>query len=369
MKVTQKFILYVGTYTHAISHVPQSKGGGIHQFQLNQATGELTALGVTHGIENPSFVAIDHQQKYLYASTEKEPPVTGTVTAYAIDSASGALTELNTQSSVGRTTAYVSVSATDRYLFVANYMAQPSIAMLPIIQDGHLASASDSHQHTETPNGTVPSRQDSSHAHSIIPSPNNRFVLVCDLGLDKIMVYQLDEENERLIPQTEQHFDAQAGSGPRHIAFHPTQDIVYLANELNSTVAVLTFDPSSGQLSLRQTVTTLPASYADGNWVSDIHTSDDGRFVYIANRGHNSIAIYAVDQHSGELTLIGHESTDGNTPRSFVIDPSGQFILVGNQDSHNIISFKINTTTGLLKKVATTECPTPVCLKMIRLDS
>lgn len=367
--MVQNIVLYVGTYTDPISHVPQSKGEGIHQFQLNQTSGELTELGVMRGIDNPSFIAIDHQQKYLYAGTELAPPQLGTVTAFAIDSTTGALQSLNEESAMGSATAYLAVDYDNRYVFVANYAGHQSIAMLPIEADGKLAPASDTHQHTQEAKGTVPSRQDTSHAHCIVPSPDNRFVLVCDLGLDKVMLYQLDHENQELVPHEPYDFDAQAGSGPRHLVFHPSQNIVYIAQELNSTVAVLAFDPISGLLEHMQTVPTLPSSYAGSNSTSDIHVSADGRFVYTANRGHDSIAIYEVNQQSGQLTPIGHQQTYGKTPRGFVIDPSGQFLLVGNQDSHEIVSFQINQTSGLLKRVATTACPTPVCLKMTVLDN
>ncbi len=367
--MTQNIILYVGTYTNSISHVPESNGEGIHQFQLNQTSGELTELGVMRGINNPSFIEIDHQQKYLYAGTELAPPQLGTVTAFAIDAATGTLGRLNEQSAMGSATAYLAVDYDNRYVFVANYAGQQSIAMLPIEENGKLAPASDTHQHTQKAKGTVPSRQDTSHAHCIVPSPDNRFVLVCDLGLDKILLYQLDHENQRIVPHEPYYFDTQAGSGPRHLVFHPSQNIVYIAQELNSTVAVLEFDPISGALKHIQTATTLPPSYTGSNSASDIHVSADGRFVYTANRGHDSIAIYEVNQQSGQLTLIGHQQTYGKTPRGFALDPLGQFLLVGNQDSHEIISFQINQTSGLLKRVASTACPTPVCLKMIVLDN
>lgn len=367
--MVQNIVLYVGTYTNSISHVPESNGEGIHQFRLNQTSGELTELGVMRGIDNPSFIAIDHQQKYLYAGTELAPPHLGTVTAFAIDATTGALQHLNQQSAMGSATAYLAVDYDNRYVFVANYASQQSIAMLPIEEDGKLAPASDTHQHSQEAKGTVPSRQDTSHAHCIVPSPDNRFVLVCDLGLDKVMLYQLDYENQSLVPHEPYDFDTQAGSGPRHLVFHPSQNIVYIAQELDSKVAVLAFDPSAGLLEHMQTVPTLPPSYAGSNSASDIHVSADGRFVYTANRGHDSIAIYEVDQQSGQLTPIGHQQTYGKTPRGFTVDPSGQFLLVGNQDSHEIISFRINQTSGLLKQVATTACPTPVCLKMIVLDN
>lgn len=362
--MTAKTIVYVGTYTQQVPHVPVSKGEGVHVFELDTRSGALSALSVAQGVDNPSFITVTSNRRYLYAASEVSD---GHVSAFAIDPSSGALRYLNQQAAQGSATAYVAADHTASCVFAANYWDGQSVALFPINADGSLAAASSTHEHTLPAAQTVPSRQDKSHAHCIMPTPDNRFALVCDLGLDKIMIYRLDVAHGQLIPHDPPFFDMPPGAGPRHLTFHPTLQRAYVINELDSSVAVLAYDDATAALTLVQHITTLPQDYHGDNAPSDIHVSPDGSHLYAGNRGHNSLAIFAIDPQDGQLTPVDHQPTGGATPRNFVIDPSGDYVLVANQDSHTIVSFQRDPQTGLLRQLSTTDCPTPVCLKITQL--
>ena len=364
--MSNRIIVYTGTYTRSVPHVKESAGQGIHIFSLDTESGELTAIDVAGGIESPSFLTIDSTQRYLYAGSEVTERSEHGVNAFAINPDNGKLTFLNHQSAMGSNAAYVSIDKSNQYVLVANY-SDGSVVLLPVEEDGSLAPASSTHNHDYPIAGTVPSRQESPHAHSILMDNSNHFALSCDLGLDKIIIYRLDTKENKLVPHEPAYFDMNPGAGPRHLAFHPDNNYVYVANELDSTVSVLGFDAEAGRLSMIQTISTLPENFAGDNWCSEILLSADGRFVYVANRGHNSLAIYAINEESGQLSFIAHQSTKGNTPRNFAIVPGGELLLAANQDSHNIVTFRINQDTGLLDEIAVSDCPTPVCLKMISL--
>ncbi len=362
--MTESVFLYVGTYTRPFPYLQATHGEGIYIFRFNPVTGELAQVGQV-AIDNPSYLVIDHSKRVLYACSEVWEWEEGTITAFAIDSKSGRLTYLNQQPAMGGITVYLSLDKSNRYLLAANYRDGQAVAILPINADGRLAPASSSHKHTEPALKTVPARQDKSHAHCVIADPTNAYVLVCDLGLDKIMIYQLDTENGLLIPNDPPYVQMTPGSGPRHLVFHPNGRFAYVAQELNSTVAVLSFDTATGTFTLLQTHSTLPESYDGHNSCSDIQLTPSGKFLYVGNRGHDSLAIYAIDDDTAALTYIGHQSTNGKTPRNFVIDPTGTYVLVGNQDSDTLVTLRINPHDGTLKPVAVTPCPTPVCLKFI----
>lgn len=362
--MTESVFLYVGTYTRPFPYLKETHGAGIYVFRFNPETGELSQVGQV-AIDNPSYLTIDHRKRVLYACSEVWEWEEGTVTAFAIDSKSGSLTTLNQQSALGGITAYLSLDKSNRYLLAANYRDGQSVAMLPINADGSLAPASSSHEHTEPALKTVPSRQDKSHAHCVITDPTNAYALVCDLGLDKIMIYQLDIENDQLIPNALPFLQMTPGSGPRHLVFHPNGRFAYVTQELNSTVAALSFDSTTGVFSILQTHSTLPEGYDGHNSCSDIQLTPNGKFLVAGNRGHDSLAIYAIDGDTGTLTYVGHQSTGGKTPRNFAIDPSGTYVLIGNQDSNTILTLRLNPQDGTLEHVAITHCPTPVCLKFM----
>lgn len=354
-------LVFVGTYTRMADYLAGTPAEGIYVLSLDLDTGELTPLNKYIEIDNPSFLAISNNGNYLYAVSEVWEESGGYVSAFAINPTTGELIYLNQQPALGTSTAHTMLDATNQYLFLANYEAGQSVAMLPIQADGHLQPASFSTEHTDSPRGTVPARQDKSHAHCLIPDPTNQYAMVCDLGLDKIFIYKMDLANGQLVLHDE--LEMLAGAGPRHLVFHPNGKFAFVIEELSSTITALAYDDKQGKLTSIDRISTLPADTTIHNQCADIHITPDGRFLYGSNRGHDSLAIYAIDPSSGKLTLIGHQATHGRSPRNFVIDPSGKFLIVANQDSDNIVVFRINKVTGELEETGYgIDCPMPVCL-------
>ncbi|MFN8513215.1 MAG: lactonase family protein [Chloroflexia bacterium] len=355
-------VVYIGTYTKALSHTA-GKAEGIYRCRFDPASGALTVEGAVAGVDNPSFLALDPQKRYLYAVEETddyEGRASGAVSAFAVDPDTGDLTWLNRQATGGTAPCHVSVDPTGRWVLVANY-GSGSISVYPIEEGGRLGAASAFVQHE---GGSVnPQRQQGPHAHMIVTDPGNRRVLVNDLGLDKVLLYQLDAERGTLTPNDPPWGEIEPGGGPRHLAFHPGKDIVYVLHEIGSAVTTFAYDPDSGALTALQTLPSLPADFAGNNSTADIHVAASGRFVYGSNRGHDSIAIFAVDDVSGTLTALGHVSTGGQTPRNFSFDPSGNYVLAANQRTDNIVSFRVDQGSGGLTPTGhDVQVPTPVCI-------
>jgi 6-phosphogluconolactonase len=346
-------LVYVGTYT--------GKGSeGVYVYRLDPFTGGLQPVGKAAGLENPSFVAIDPKGRCVYAVRESPG---GAVVALSRNSSTGELTILNEQPSGGQGPCYVTVDRDGRFLLVANY-GSGHVAVLPIADDGRLLPPSDVVQHEGS--SVNPARQKGPHAHSITLDAANRYVLAADLGIDKVMVYRFDSEHGKLLPNDPPFARTEPGSGPRHIAFGPGGKVVYVIEEISSTVEVFAYDAEAGTLKPLQRISTLPDGFTGANTSADIHVHPSGRFLYGSNRGHNSIVSYAIDDKTGKLRLIGHESTQGKTPRNFAIDPSGTFLLAANQDSDTIVSFRINQDTGALTPAGQIrQVSMPVCLKMV----
>ena len=331
------------------------------------ATGALKPAGVTEGIKNPSFLAIHPTGKFLYAVSEVSDggKSSGAVSAIALDRANGQLSPLNHQSSEGAGPCHVSVDRTGKVVLVANY-GSGSIASLPLNQDGSLAPAASAIQHEGM--GADPARQKGPHAHSINTSPDNRFVYAADLGLDKIMIYQLDPNRGTLTPNDPPFAATVAGGGPRHFAFHPGGKFAYVCNEMKSSVTAFYFDAGTGGLTELQTISTLPADFSTNNSTAEIQVHPLGRFLYCSNRGHDSLAIYAIDEKSGKLTAVGHQATLGKTPRNFGIDPTGTYVIACNQASNSIVVFKVDQATGGMAQVGEPiEVGSPVCVKFLPL--
>jgi len=321
----------------------------------------LASVGKVAGLENPSFLAIDPKGRCVYAVRESGRD--GAVVALSRNPATGELTVLNEQSSGGQGPCYVSVDDEGRFLLAANY-GSGHVAVLPIADDGRLSPPSSVVQHTGS--GINPARQKGPHAHSIVLDAANRYVLAADLGIDKVMVYRFDSRQGKLVSHQPPFVQCVPGSGPRHIAFHPNGRYVYVIEELSSTVELFAYDSNAGTLRPLQRIGTLPEGFQGTSTCADIHVHPSGRFLYGSNRGHDSIVIYAVDAKTGRLSLIGHESTQGKTPRNFAIDPSGTFLLAANQDSDTIVSFRIDQDTGALSPTGhTCRVSMPVCLKMV----
>ncbi|HEV8400792.1 MAG TPA: lactonase family protein [Gemmatimonadales bacterium] len=343
---TDPDLLYVGTYTE-----------NIHLVRMDRRSGELTAVGTANAGGNPSFLIIHPDRRVLYAVNEREKD--GGVSAFAIDKATGALTKLNEQPSQGGAPCYVSVDRTGRVALIANYVGG-NVGLLPIETNGALAPA---HMVQHTGKGPNTERQEGPHAHCIIPDPSSRFALAADLGADRVFVYRLDLDERAL-----QHVGEavmRPGAGPRHLAFHPTLPLVYVANELDSTVATLRFDSGAGTLTPQSAISTLPPGWTGGgpNYPADIHLAANGRTLYVSNRGHNSIALFSVTT-AGALELEQTVSSLGDWPRNFSLDPTERWLLVAHQRSNSVIVFRRDPDTGELSPTRNRlEIPSPVCLR------
>lgn len=353
-------LLYVGTYTEG------GRTDGIYLVRMDRRTGKLRRVGAVDAGANPSFLAIHPNGRTLYAVNEVEKyggKSSGAVSAFAIASGTGALTRRNEQQSEGGAPCFVSVDRSGRVVLVANY-AGGSVAALPIEADGSLAAATQVEHHTGS--GPNAERQEAAHAHCIVPDSSNRFALSADLGADRVFLYRLDLESKSLKRVESGDAVMRAGAGPRHIAFHPTLPLVFVANELDSTVATLRFDAERGALSSLDVRSTLPAGWKSENYPADIHVASTGRTLYVSNRGHNSIAVFSVATSTGALTLDQVISTDGDWPRNFTLDPSGRWLLVANQRSDSVIVFARDSKSGRLtptrERIA---LPSPVCLRFL----
>ncbi len=358
--MAQSSLVAVGTYTRTTSD-------GIYICEFDAETGDLDPVSSMSGAENPSFLALHPNGHILYAASEAEDfdgERQGALYAYSIDAGTGRLSPINAVGSGGPGPCHVSVDATGRYLLAANYHGG-SVCVAPINDDGSLEPLSCFIQHEGS--SVNPNRQEQAHAHSINLDPQNRFAYVPDLGQDKVVIYQLDLESGTLVANDPAHVEAEPGAGPRHFDFDPGGTRAYVINELGCTITGYDYNSESGALTLFQTVGTLPAEgFGRHNTTADIHVHPSGRFVYGSNRGHDSIAIFSVDEDTGHLTALGHESTQGWTPRNFAIDTSGEFLLAANQDSDTIVSFSIDTDSGALTPTGSvTEIPMPVCLKFL----
>lgn len=355
---TPEVFVYVGTYTRKASE-------GIHIARFDLVNGTLKPVGVVDA-DNPSYLAIDPGKRYLYAVNELgefqgEP--TGAVSAFAIDGETGMLTFLNQQPSLGQAPAHVSVGREGSYVYVANY-SSGTATVFPVKGDGGLAPAGDSVQHAGS--GPDDRRQQGPHAHSINLDPANAHAYVADLGIDRVMIYDIASQPGKLIPNDPPFAEVTGGSGPRHFAFHTSGRFAYLINEMGNTITAFAYDVESGGLSALQTVPTLPDDFEGRNTTADIHVLPTGDYLYGSNRGHDSIVVYAIDGETGKLTYVDHTSTGGATPRNFAIDPTGTYLLVANQDGDNIVVFRIDPQSGQLTATGHEMAVSmPVCLKFL----
>jgi 6-phosphogluconolactonase len=359
-----KYLFYVGTYTEE-----GGKSKGIYAFRYDAGTSEITPLGLAAETTNPSWVALHPTGRFLYAVNEVgkyKGPNSGGVSAFSVDHATGKLTFLNEVASRGADPCYIAVDKTGKYVLVANYTGG-SVAAFPILADGKLGEASGFVQHTGK--GTSPERQEGPHAHSIDLSPDNRFAMVDDLGLDELLVYKFDSGKGLLTPNDPPFAKVEAGAGPRHFVLRPDGKFAYVIAEMGHTVTVFSTDAASGKLQPLQTVTTLPKDFTGRNDDAEIRMHPSGKFLYASNRGDDSIAIYAIDQTKGTLTQVAITHTGGKEPRSFEIDPTGALLFAANQKSDNIVVFKIDQKTGQLTPTGKVlDVGAPVCIKFLAVD-
>lgn len=356
---TGELVVYVGTYTQQLPHV-YGKAEGIYVYRLDLASGALRLQSAAGGVVNPSFVTVDPSRRFLYAVQEVGEYAGspgGAASAFAIDGRSGDLTPINHQPTHGAHPCYVSVDPTGRWLVTANYSGG-SVTLLPIGEDGALGAPAAVVQHEG------PSRfHDGPHPHAAVPVGD--FVLVPDCGLDRIYVYRLDGDRGALVPNEPPWAELAPAAGPRHLALHD-RGYLYCINERGSTVTAFAYDRERGALRELQTLSTLPDGFEGRNACADIHLHPSGRFLYGSNRGHDSIAVFTVDEATGRLTAAGHVPTGGRTPRNFAVDPTGAYLLAANQDTDTIVTFRIDQATGALHETGLVAAvPTPVCVHIV----
>ncbi len=340
------YSFFVGTYTSGESQ-------GIYKYTL-QTDGSLHLIGLVAQSDNPSFLTKSVDGKFLLAVNEvSNKDTVGSVESYLIQGDS--LRLINRSSSGGAHPCFVSINE-DGYILTANYTGG-SIGLLKLNTKGELSDLLDVQQHTG--NG-VTERQDAPHANSAWFTPDKTIISV-DLGTNGLWFSRIDTVSQKLIPTDQQHLQMALGNGPRHLTFHPNKKWIYVLNELSSTVTIV-HKNDKGKYEKGASISTLPDNFEELNTGADIHISSDGKFLYASNRGHNSIVIYQVNKLDGSLALISHESIKGDAPRNFSLSPDENYLLVANQLTNNIVSFKRDKTTGLLQFVDEIEVPAPVCI-------
>ena len=356
-----KYIGYVGTYTTGPGGSP-SGSKGIYALQAD-GSGHFKTLGLQAEIADPSFLAVDPSHRFLYAATERGRP-TGFLSSYAIDPATGALRFLNRVPSNGTSTAHLVVDQTRHWLLVANY-GSGSVASFALKSDGSIGDMVDFHQHSGS--SVNPHRQMGPHPHEAVMSPDNRFLLVPDLGLDKVFVYALDSASGKLTLASTT--DTRPGFGPRHMLFGKGGKFAYVLGEMASAVAVMSYDKKTGKLTLVENIDTIPSQLTTENNSAELALSNDGQFLYATNRGHDSVTVFKVNAANGKLTNMQNIPTQGRIPRGMSLDPDGTHLLTGNQDSDTITIFNRDTKTGKLTFASQmTDIPTAVCILFTRLD-
>ena len=361
-----KALVYIGT-----SKRESSKG--IYAWRLDTNSGQMEPLGLVAEAMRPLFLALHPNRRFLYTVSRPTPvdrQNIGVVFAYAVDPQTGKLTALNSFPTRGIDPAFVSVDRTGQNLLVANYGSNSGdgcVAVFPIKKDGSLAEASDFIRYSGS--GVHPERQRGPHSHAINVSPDNRFVFVADLGLDKIFVYRFDPARGKLTPNDPPFAALRPGAGPRQFVFRPDGRFLYVINEIQSSVTTFAYNARAGTLKEQQTVTTLPQDFTGPNTAAAVQVHPTGRFLYGSNRGHDSIAVFSIDPRAGTLTLVESVPTGGKTPGSFGIDPGGNWLIAANQSSDALVLFRIDQKTGKLQATGQSyQVGSPSCVRFLPLN-
>ena len=343
--------LLVGTYT-------SGKSEGIYVYKFNSTTGSFSPVS-TAKADNPSFLAVSPDEKFVFAVNENGNDK-GSIASYSFDKKTGQLVQVNKQPSGGDHPCYVNIDGSGKWVVSGNYTGG-SLSVIPVMSDGKLLPATQVIEHEGQ--SVNKQRQEKAHVHATVFSPDYKYLFVPDLGIDKVMIYSFNQNSGRLDPSNVSFAQTEPGSGPRHLTFHPSGNYAYLMEELSGNVNVFSYH-KQGKLTSIQTISAIPSDYKGSVGSADIHVSPDGKFLYASNRGEsNTLAIFSIDQ-DGKLKLVGHQSTLGKTPRNFNFDPTGNFLLVANQEGNNIVIFKVDKKTGLLSPLPTQiEVPKPVCIK------
>ncbi|AWB44221.1 3-carboxymuconate cyclase [Paenibacillus sp. CAA11] len=357
MSKDQKLLLFIGSYAEA-------ENSGVYVYEMNEETGSLTRRDEVSGLKNPTFLNVDTAERRLYSIGESALESGGKAAeavAFSIDGTSGKLTELNREVNLDATTCHINRDSSNQVLIVSSYHGG-KVGLVQLEKDGRVGKLLDEKQHEGR--GAHPERQDRPHVHSAFFSPDERFLFVNDLGLDIVRAYTVDLEQGKL------HFHAdiktEPGAGPRHLAFHPSGNYVYVMNEVNSTIASFRYEAATGHMEAVQVVSTLPDDFEGENTTAEIAVSQDGRFVYGSNRGHDSLVVYAVDDKTGELTLVERISSEGAHPRHFALSPNGNHLIAANRDTNNLVTFKVDKESGRLKFTGVSEeVSKPVCVKPV----
>ncbi len=354
-------VVYVGTYT-------ETKSKGIYYYRLKTEGNEvsqnitLVPLGLAAEAQNPSFLEIDPRRKLLFAVNEItnfEGKSAGAVSSFAIDPATGKLNLLSQRSSMGPGPCHVVLDKTGKYVFVANYDGG-SVAIMPVHSDGQLGRVTCFVQ--DTGKGPNAARQEGPHAHCVTLDPANRFAFVCDLGIDKVMIYHFDSDKGTLLPNNPPYAKLKPGAGPRHMVFRPDGKFAYVINELDSTITVFSYDPNTGSLTEVQSVSTLPGYYDGPNTAAEIAIVPSGKFLFASNRGNETVVLFQIDPDKGTLDWVEEQNTGGKKPRQFGIQPSGKHLVIANQDSDTLLVCRIDPVNGRLKPSGVfAEAPSPAC--------
>jgi 6-phosphogluconolactonase len=382
------YFVYFGTYTgfRFVRHsktqgVGESRSKGIYVSRFSAATGSLSEPELAAEITNPSFITISPDNRFLYAVTEDPlslgPPLdhVSFVSAFAIDSSTGKLRLLNTLPSGGTSTCFISMDKTGKYVLMAHF-GSGSVSVIRVKEDGSLGEQTSFIQNIG--HSVNPAIQTGPHAHSILVSPDNKYVVVSDLGLDKVLIFHFDEKTGELTPPDPPFATVHPGGGPRHFAFSPSGKFGYQLSEMSGVVDAFAWDPTAGTLTHLQSVETKPDTFAGENHSAEITVSPDGKFLYESNRrntgdtgwGPDTIGIFAIDPDKGILTLVDQTLSGAIMPRNFAIDPTGSFMLVAHQYSNNVIVFKIDNATGRLTKTGNEiQLQVPVCIQFVPVHS
>lgn len=354
MNEQKHLTMIVGSYAEAHS-------SGMYAYAYDVQTGHLHPVTEIGGLKDPTFLALDAANHRIYTiAVDEQNNGVGLIVSYQYDPGKRKLEEINREVSVEASTCHISMDKTKQCLIVSSYHAG-LVGLSPLLPDRRVGKINDVHKHEGQ---SIRPAQTQARAHSAIIDPTNRYVVVSDLGADKLVIYKLDADQHKLTYHHE--VSAAPGAGPRHFIFHPSLPYAYVINELNATVTAYAFDQEAGILTEIETVPTLPASYTGDNSCADIHISPDGRFLYGSNRGHDSIVVYAIDETSGKLSLVQHVSCEGEHPRNFTLSPDGRFLLAANRDTNNITVFARDADTGQLQFTGTSvEVSRPVCLKFM----
>ena len=350
------YLAFVGTYT------TKTNSKGIYAFEFDTQSGKLTPRGVAAETRDPSWVVIHPSGKFVYAANEAGKQ--SAVTAFAVDPRTAKLTQLNQLPALGQDPCHLSIDKSGKYLFVANY-SSGTVAVLPILADGKLGEHTSAVQDAGTP-GPNQERQEAPHAHWAEASPDNRFLLVSDLGLDDILIFRFDPAKGTLAANVPPSARLAPGAGPRHAAFSPDGRFLYVVSELNSTVTAFAFDAGKGAPYDPQIVSTLPKDFKGRNDTAEIAVHPSGKWLFASNRGHDTIVVFSVDPATGKLQPAGEFPTAGKEPRHFAIDPTGRFLLAENQNSNTIVVFRIDLGNGTLTLVSQVDgIPSPVSLAFL----